>query len=371
MTSGEAALARANGLVALRRWQGAMEAAGEAVEDPGTAARALCIIAQCQLGLSRPSEAIETAKKAIAADPRNEHAHRLLAIGYLNTRRLRGARREAEAAVRLAPHAAHSLHVLAITQLAQRKKKDARVTAEASVAANPHSALACLTLARVAAAQRKTAEAEAAYRQGLRLDPDNADLLMGLGALLHKAGRRQEAGDAYLAAGRADPTNARARRGLARIGLPVLAVGIIGKLLIFNVARVLLPRFGGPLQAEELVLALLLVGAVVTTTLRVRGTRNLPDSVRQGLRSEHHNFALGWVRAAAFISLCFAIWAAVGSSSHPASTPTAIALLIVAIVTGVASQKLRVGPRTPFAGAAGALFRRTLLFRLLVKPFDR
>jgi hypothetical protein len=40
-------------------------------------------------------------------------------------------------------------------------------------------------------------------------------------------------------------------------------------------------------------------------------------------------------------------------------------------VTGASAQKLRIGARTPIAGAAGNLFRRTLLFRLLVKPFDR
>src|SRR5262249_13093243 len=163
--------------------------------------------------------------------------------------------------------------------------------------------------AQVAVTQRDYGLAERAYREGLRLAPDHAELALGLAQLLHKLGRRDEAAQAYLAAGRADPADSRARHGLARIGLPAAGAGtmlVVKGLAIIGAQNVIHLRPG---WAAVVVGAVLLVASGAVLALRVRGTRRLPEGVRQGLIADHRNAALRWLQIAALAALVLAIWA--------------------------------------------------------------
>lgn len=346
-----AALARAHRLITLRRWREAIGALGPALTSEATAADAHCLRAQCLFGLSQLREAESAARQALGRQPDSEWAHRLLAIIYLRRRRRRAARKHAEQALRLAPRSPHALHLLAISHLALCRKAKARQAAGAAVAAVPHEPLAQLTLATVAERCRDWDTAERAYREGLRLDPAHTDLTLGLARFLHRRGRKDEAATVYLAAARTDPTDARPRRGLARIGLPLAGAGIATKLLALQGFRVLLQMTGRPTRAALFAGVVLALGAATTTVLRVRGTRNLPDPVREGLKSDHRNAALRWLQVAAAVAVVLAIWAALPGVKGGGAVAAA-AFIAFAAGAWFVAHRFWTGPRP---GAADVL----------------
>lgn len=351
MTAADLALARARGLAAVRRWHDAVGALAPALAAEATAAEAYCLRAQCLIELGEPRAA--AARQALAARPDSDWAHRLLAIALLRTRRRRAAAAEAAEAVRLAPQSVHALHVLAACQMALSRRAAAEQTARAAVAADPNASLAHLTLARMASGRRDYATAEKAYRDGLRLAPDNPDLALGLAQLMHRLGRRDEAATAYLAAARADPADSRARRGLARLGLPVAAAGGAVAVKIAAIAGASSVGRAAPAtgHAPRSALAALVPGlglltaGTITTALRIRGTRNLPEQIRKGLRSDHRNAALRWLGIAAFFALLLAIWAASMPASAGGGPAIALGFAAFAAAAAFAARRLWTGPK--------------------------
>jgi tetratricopeptide (TPR) repeat protein len=347
VTAAQQALARARSLVAISRWHDAIGILGPALAESATAGEAHCLHAQCLLALGKPREAASAAKQALAVEPAREWAHRLLAIADLRTGRRRAALAAAQEAARLEPSSAHSLHTLVVCQLALRQRAAAEASAQAALEANPQSAMAELTAGLVAEARRDWAGAEHHYREGLRVEPQHADLALRLGKLLHRRGRRDEAADAYLAAARSNPTDARARHGLSRLGLPMVGGGValVIKLVILNGALGVIGSSPKPLRVALVLGLLLALAGAVDWTLRVRGTRGLPDHIRTGLRSDHRNSALRCVRLAALAAIPLGVWCAVISSSAGGGPVRAAAFFAFAIAGLATSRYFWVGPR--------------------------
>ena len=344
MNAGHTSIARARHLVALQRWQEAIEAVGPAVTEPETASSAHCLRAQCELGLGRPRRAVTAAKAALAIDPHNEWGHRLLGVAHLQTGRKRQARDAARAALRLNPGSVEGYHLLALALLARRDRSGALEAATAAVESDPYASLAHETVAVVRAAKRDWKGAEAAYREGLRLAPEDPDLAIGLAETLRRQRRRGEAAEVYLAAGRSDPTDGRARQGLARLGLPLAGASWLAlKLIAYGGARTVIELHLRPLGVALILAVVLVVGAGVSTALRFNGTRDLPDGVREGLHSEHRNAALGWLRAAGFLSAILALWAGLRPAGNEGGPALAAAFLLFAVVAIMAADHYRVG----------------------------
>jgi tetratricopeptide (TPR) repeat protein len=375
VTGEHAAIARAQSLVAVKRWREAMEALAPAYGNEATAAEAHCLQAQCLLALGQPGQAADAARRALAAAPDSEWAHRLLAIAYLRMKHGSGAIAEAREAVRLTPKSAHALHVLALSQLLLEHRAAADQTARLSVAANPEEAVAHLTMAQVAVAHQAYALAERAYREALRLDPNNVDVLLGLGRVLRRLGRRDEAAEAYLAAGRADPADSRARHGLARIGLPVAGGGAVAAfaakgVLILGAQNLiqLRPDWLRPDWTAVVVGSVVLVAGGITTALRVRGTRRLPEDLRRGLTADHRNAALRWLQVAAAAALVFAIWAAALPAAKGGGFGEAAGFAAFAITAAIVAHRFRTGPRRSAAEMARALGSRLSLRGRSLRP---
>jgi tetratricopeptide (TPR) repeat protein len=347
-----AALLRANSLVAVRRWQQAIDTLGPALTSPVTAAQAQCLRAQCLFGLRRPAEAGAAAKAALARDPGSAPAHRLLAMSHLARKRRRAARTEAMTAVRLDPQSVPALYVLALAHLALRERAKARQAAESAVAASPDEPLAHRLMAEVAESYHDWNTAEGAYRTGLRLDPTDSELSLGLARLLHRLGRKAEAAHTYLAAGRNNPLDARPRRGLAKLGLPAAAgTALLAKLAALGGARTVLSAAAGrPDRAALAAAAILALGCATTTALRIRGTRELPEQVREQLKGDHRNAALRWLQASAAVAALLAIWAALSPASSGGGVIEAAALLAYAAGAWFTNRRCWTGPRR---GATG------------------
>ncbi|MBO0822746.1 MAG: tetratricopeptide repeat protein [Actinobacteria bacterium] len=352
MTAETAALARARSLVAIQRWREAIDVLAPALGNEATAADAHCLRAQCLLALQQPGPAAAAARQALTTRPDSEWAHRLLGVAYLRTHRHRAAHTEAAEAVRLAPGSVHALHLLAVCQLAGRRWTSAEQTARMAVAAAPQDPLAHLTVAQVAVRQRQWAEAERAYREGLRLAPDDPDLALGLGHLLHRLGRRDEAAQAYLAAGRSNPTDSRSRHALARLGLPAVGAGTVLAVkvgLVIGAQHLIHLRPG---VAAVVVGGFLLVAGGVTAALRIRGTRTLPEAVRQGLQADHRNAALRWLQIAAVVAVLLAIWSAALPTTSGGGFGEAAGFAAFAGVAWYVTHRFWTGPRRSLTEAA-------------------
>ena len=85
--------------------------------------------------------------------------------------------------------------------------------------------------------------------------------------------------------------------------------------------------------------------ATVGTLMHMRGRRLLPREVARGLRSDHINYALGWLRAAAVAIALIGIWASLVPSSKGGGVGPAIALFGFAAVALAASAYLHRGPK--------------------------
>jgi tetratricopeptide (TPR) repeat protein len=183
--------------------------------------------------------------------------------------------------------------VLATCQLALNDKKAAAATADGMLAAAPHAPLSYVTAGRVAETRKDWDGAERYYRDGRALEPGHSELALALARLMERRGRIDEAADAYLAAGRADPTDARARRGLARLGVPVLGgdIWFVVKLLAAAVAVTLIgiwaaltpsPKGGG--AGQTIALFVFAAVAMAAATYLHRGPRTRSRAIPGWLR---------------------------------------------------------------------------------------
>ena len=259
----------------------------------------------------------------------------LLAIAWQQRNHPRRARQHALEAVRLAPDSAAALHVLAITQLNRFRRRRAQHAADVGVQENPHSPLAHYTLGKVSERRWRLGRAERAYRDGLALDPHSPDLSLGLATTLHRKGQTKDAARAYLAAARADPTDDRARRGLARLGLPLLGFGLFGKLAARDGAQGIVGHVHSLVLLTAIAAGTVTLLASITTYLHVRAARDLPAHLREALREDHREFVLGWIALAGFLALLLGLYADstdAGSQRNPVLSYAVLAFAAVAFV---------------------------------------
>lgn len=338
------ALAQARNLIALRRYDNALETLTPALGDPSTEAEAWCLQTFALLAKGDLTNALPAARKAIALDPEDEWPHRLLALVYQKGKNHKAALHSAQEAARIAPHQIESLHMLAICLANTRKKAEAEKVANSLLDLHPHSALAHRTAGTVASVRKDWTTAEMHLREALRIEPNDADVSIALAAVLKRLGRREEAGQALLAAARSDPTHQSIRKSLGRLGLPAVALGgfALKGLIALQLARN--AHHVRPATAAIVMTAIVLIVGGGLTYARIKGTRDLPESVRQGLMSDHRNYALGWLGSAALASVPLAIWAALAPADQGRSTELSIALVIFSVLALSLILKLWTGP---------------------------
>ena len=353
--SATAAVERARALTGLGRWSEAAAALRPALADPSAGADAWCLLARCELGQSRTGAAREAARRAVALDPHNEWAHRLLSIAMLRL----GDHAEAEAACRrsleLAPDLCEGLHLLTTITLAKRGRGGGALVAEEIAARNLQQngdrALAWEGAADVAVARKHWERAEHCARRGLAIDPHDGDLAMILGTALARQGRSAEAGNAFAAAARANPHDHRARRAIGRLGLPLAGAGLV-LAKIGAVAGVRGAALWGsaPIAVLTALLALVMVGAYgVVELMAWRARRTLTPQLQVVALRERRVAARVWLAAGAAVGTILALRAlAVGDVVTGA--------LLVVLVPGLLIVRHRL-PR-PIDVATGRPFGR-------------
>lgn len=310
-------LVQARHLVEIGRWSEAESALGPSLADPTDGAEPWCLLAQCRLSQKDWDGTERAARRALALEPDEEWAHRLLAIALLGRSKGRQALVSARRAAELAPTRPSALNVLALALTVQRGSgAEAREVADRSVRSNPHSPVAWHTVAVVANDQRRWADAELAARNGLREAPEDGDLLLDLATALEGQGRHGHAGEVYRSAALADPGSGAVRRRLGRIGLP-LGVGLVffsGKLGALKAV------YAASVFHRNAALALAAAAVVGSAVFAVQEARHrrarsqlAPDLQRIAAHARRPVY-LGWTAGAVVVAVLAVITAATAGS---------------------------------------------------------
>jgi tetratricopeptide (TPR) repeat protein len=357
------AMQRAHALAELGRWEESIEALRPALADPGSGSTPWCLLARCQLGLSRAGDAERSARRAIGIDPHREWAHRLLALALARRRRNRAAVRACRAALRISPDLAEGLHLLTALRIAQGHRREATWIALRNLEVNPHHPLALQSAAAAALARRRWADAERHARQGLSLAPDDADLALQLGRALQKQGRRGESGEAYAAAGRAAPTDHRPREALGRMGGPAWYIALVAQTVALYQLIGMLRYEPAPLAQS---LAIVLGGFyLLTELLYLRVRRGLNPHLRVVAARQRKMEARIWLGTTALASGTIAVRAFWGG--YPVTGLVLVAVLVTAVAVRRRLPKAPPGsllpPRLRGTPAAQALQRMRRRFR--------
>lgn len=225
-------VAACQALLGARRFEQALELAGEGLAaDPGDA-WLHCLAAQALIGLGRHSQAVEAAGRAAARAPNLAFPHRLAAAAYLalakQSRRHGGflvpAERAASEAVRLGPAGAYNHSVLAEVLAARRRYKEADAAVRKALQLAPASADMWISASYVAVKARKWRAAEIACRRALALDPTSVPAKNNLGLALGGGGRWTVGAVAFNEAAMADPRSASARDNVELVGFYYLGL---------------------------------------------------------------------------------------------------------------------------------------------------
>jgi Flp pilus assembly protein TadD len=184
-------------------------------------------------------DAETTARRAVALDPENERAHRILALTLKDCGDPDGATEAARRAVALGPGVAWTHYVLAHCLLGTNTSQ-ALASATRAVELSPNSADMHTMVGLVQAKRGNKVEAEAAYRRALSINPEHAGAHNNLGAIALGDGRFGEAIDEFRSSAAADPRQSVARQNIDRAfkNLVVRARWILGILLFGAVAVV-------------------------------------------------------------------------------------------------------------------------------------
>ena len=338
-------ISQARQLIELKRWPEAQAALTPALADPNADAQPWCLLALCHLGQNDPRAARRAAHRAIAAEPDDEWAHRLLAFTLLRGRRSRAARRAADRALAIAPEKAETLAMMVQVQLSRYRVRAAQRLATRNLVANPFSSLARQSAAGVALRRRRWAEAERQARAGLALTPHDPHLMMQLGTALQGQGQRPEAAEVYASAVRTDPTDGRGRLALGRLGGSGQLAGlryIVVRLLIVNfVFRLVIDdrRHPGTVALILAGLAGLVYGyQEVRHRLALAGIR---PNLRELAFRERRRATRGWLLWVAVVSLLLAWFAGLRQDR------VTVALLALVVAAALALRQFwNTGPAT-------------------------
>lgn len=197
---------RARGLLDLGRADEALETAQRALIADPSSAESEMLIARCAANLDRPHDAIRHSTRASSLDPQWALPHVLRARVLASMGHRNESIRAAEAAIALAPDAAVTYSTKAIVLAAAEFKPDhARASIARAVELAPDDADIRVDAARVALAQRDWAAAERHAQAALALDPDDELAMNLLGLALSEQRRPADALGYFVAAARSDP----------------------------------------------------------------------------------------------------------------------------------------------------------------------
>lgn len=232
--SEDPAVARARALLDAGRSQDAISTLGPYLASNPDDVRALCVLAQAHLRLSDGERALVAAQAAVAADPGEEWAVRLLSSALVTQGRYNEARWMADEAIRLAPNQWRCHAQLAGVDVAAKTiTTSTRRAAQRVVELAPEEADAHLVAGNVALADTKYRAAAAAFREVLRLDPSNASAHNNLGVVALRRRRLGQATSFMVNAAGIDPMSP---NYVANIGVAVRAwfsyLAIAGFLLV-------------------------------------------------------------------------------------------------------------------------------------------
>jgi Flp pilus assembly protein TadD len=327
-------------LLDVGRFDEARQRAGRLVAMAPDDPDALCLLTQALLGgrpdAARDAEAV--ARRAIAAAPDGEWAHRLLSIALIRQDRRSEAVDVARVATRLAPH-----HWQAWVQLAMAGGDIPAVRGEAWEAARHAVALAPLeaethfAMGAVADAVDH-AVARTAYREALRLDPGHLGAQNNLALVDLKQKKLLDGARGFVQAGTLDPTSALPAHNLQVTMLALLRRGHlvvwVGYFLLARVAR--LDSAGTTAVAIGLLWTAVVTGLSVLVWRRVRA---MPAAVRHAawtLATRDRTVA-GWAISLALAAVLLAVGLLTGGAHGTvlAIGSWALGLGVVSLLTGV------------------------------------
>lgn len=149
---------------------------------------------------SRPKEAEEHLRRALAADPDDAEAHALLAVALSELKQPADALREARLAVQLAPDVAHGHYVHATVLAQQDQEADAEQAIREAIRLDPDEADYHAMLAAILHDRRRWAASLKAAEAALRIDPEHVLALNVRAMALVKVGRRVDAAETLASA---------------------------------------------------------------------------------------------------------------------------------------------------------------------------
>lgn len=270
------ALARAEHLVDLARYDEAEQILDDAIASEPHDGALFCVLSRCYYGADRYGEAVQAADRALALDPEDAWAHRLRALALVQLKQGKAAVASARAAVRIEP-GEFAYIVLTRALIVTKDWKGAYAAAYQARDLDPQSSTVHANLGYLSLARKKWSDAEAHLRRALELDPNDAEAINNLGVALGARGRSGEALEAFARSSRTDPRLTEGRENAAVTARRFGGIGLV--LAIWFVVRVL--SVGGRQAVREdgqgldpsiigavLLFALAVAGLVVVRTIR-------------------------------------------------------------------------------------------------------
>jgi Flp pilus assembly protein TadD len=160
------------------------------------------------VALKRWEEAVEPLREAIRLEPENADAHDRLGRALVNLERREEAVAPLREAIRLEPGNADAHYALGSTLVVLKRWEEAVVPFREVIRLKPEDADAHYHLGGTLVALERWEEAVASLREAIRLEPGNADTHYLLGATLVELQRREEAVAPLREAIRLEPGNA-------------------------------------------------------------------------------------------------------------------------------------------------------------------
>ena len=179
-----------------------------------TDASAMMLLSVALIEQDKNNDAVEVAKKAVAAEPDNDAAHYHMAKALFAKRDLKAARNSAEGAVKLDPEDADNYGLLSLILHHQNEHELAITNAERGLAIDPEH-LTCLNIRSAElTAQKRFEEADRTMDKALELDPQNPYTHSNTGWAALRQGDHARAMEHFREALRLEPGLENARRGM-------------------------------------------------------------------------------------------------------------------------------------------------------------
>jgi Flp pilus assembly protein TadD len=347
-------LLRAEALIDLHRYDEAVAVLTRAISLDHDAPRSWCMLSQAQHGLGDPGEALRSAGHAVSLAPDLEWAHRLASLALSRLGRHGEAVAAAREAVRLDPGSWRGLTRLAQALVpATPDRREARVMAERARELAPLVPDTHVAVGYVEAAAGNRKGAIAAYRKALEIDPGNTVAHNEL-ARMHlrsaTAGSLAKAATGFATAVQTDPRASGSRYNLD-IAVGTFLARAAGLLLL---AAVIARGFGhsGTVASRLAPVALLLLPVAFV----VRFVWRLTGEVRRYLWRTvvHPRSRLIAVTAEVLTVALIVVGAVVPQSARLRLFDVALACAVVSLFSPSGAQ----GPRRrgqPGAGSAPGL----------------